>query len=203
MSISFRYPQREKFDFTEYLAWLERQLATLPLLKGIAFSCCCCERLYPEYGAHANACDMPDRLRGMIDQLWAHVLRAQLTSASLDTLIAQCETIELVEDEEHWNDAIDAVDATLLTLRACQENSAIFLARSANCCLNRVNRAMESRIMRGDSYILTPSESHELSTQIARTPQFQEELDKQERQLEFLEANTPRSTHDRTKLLNA
>ena len=126
------------------LADVRQMLTQLPQSHRLAFALCCCERLYPVFYARtavntpAAAC-----LRGILDRLWKHALGQEMTKAELDQALTTCRSLPLGNDgHSQAREAIDALDAVITTLTACQQHNLDNVVRTAEIIRNKVDRPL-------------------------------------------------------------
>lgn len=197
------YSRAEEFRMQSYLVWLEDQLKPLSCRNAVAFACSCCERLYPGFESYRRSRSTSVELRRIIDELWEYVLKSSMPTARADELVARLKTVELQEDAPHFQDAVDAVDATWCAIDAFRFDPASNAAKAAERCLDRIDRIIQDEVLGDDSCVLTPSELQQVTATVRGHSLFQAELDKQERDLQFLQDQEITSRNFIADFLNA
>lgn len=176
-----------QFSISSYLASLESQLSGLHIHRQVAFGAWCSERLSYAYRDYAERMGMSDAIRPIMDRIWRHVFNEPMSVKEIDQYLEECNAIPIGEELAGCNEAIDAIDATLLVLKACRRGSLKEIVKVAECALNRIDRVVEHDILGTNHGVLTPAANRQLSQAIYAHPAFQHELSLQAKQLDYLQ----------------
>jgi uncharacterized protein YjaG (DUF416 family) len=165
---------------------LKERLTRFSCSKMVAFAACCAERLAPVYMRYAQKASLPDHesslFRYALDEVWNHLLGKKIDELALEQLEESClEAIPSEDDtstfkEPYAEDAGAAVTYCLRALRSCDPQNAIWAATS-------LYDALDNFVIR------TEAASHIDEQKILAHPLIQEELARQQCDLDQLEAS--------------
>jgi hypothetical protein len=170
------------------LAKLRDALAPLSIRHRLAFALCCCEHLYPSYQALAAFLQTPNLLRPILDRLWKQVFDQEMTEAEVEQALATCQSLQLGEDDccEHFWEAVNAADATIVTLNACKEHTLDNVVRAAELAREKVFQPLWDEITDPNKGGIGPEEGRQIRDAIRSHPAMVAEVEKEAAQLRFL-----------------
>jgi hypothetical protein len=179
---------QKKYELSPELVILRDALKPLSYRHRLAFALCCCEYLYPSYQALATFIHTPDLLRPILDRLWKHVVGQQMTDAEVQRGLATCQSVELGEDNccEHFWDAVNAADATIVTLNACKEHNLDNVVNAGELAREKVYQPLWREKTDSIQGGIPPDEGQQIRQAIRSHPAMVAEVEREAAQLRFL-----------------
>ncbi|MBV9124239.1 MAG: DUF416 family protein [Planctomycetes bacterium] len=179
---------RELYRFIPDLARLRAALIPLSKSHQLAFALCCCERLYPGYQALVSVLHIQDLLGPFLGRLWQHVLGQEMSEPEIAQGMAALRSIPLGKPEScaHFSEAVDALDAVFLTLKACRNYSLDHVVKVAECIRNRIDRPLWKGMAQQMVSGVGPDEQRQIEDVIRSHPTMLAEIEKETAQLRFL-----------------
>lgn len=181
---------------------LGEDLAKLPLYHRIAFAASCCERLVSNYDAFALATKTGNTeiIHSALETIWAFIAEKNISVFKLNQLVEECE--KLVPDSEEFGTvyvgaATNAIIAIIRTLESCRDSKTEGIVNIAQLLLDAIDEYLHIVNVPSVGYAQL---SDDFDMWLQQAPLFTSELQKQQKDLIYLESQEKLTSDEINKL---